>query len=423
MRTLTDQSGAAAARRRAAVLAAVLLALCCAMATRGSSAPAETLGAKLSHDQAKLEKVKNRQDSLSATIAEQNAQANDLLAQVAGMRERQSAARARLDAEQAKLDRTVAELQAEQAHLRRVRARLHRSLIALQHLLVNIYVSGQPDVASMVLASSNWSDAITRSEYLSQIQSYDDGVITRAQSLRDEVRNMVRRLRAARERIARARDAIAAQEQELARRGDELQARHDQLLALRDARQSALDALEGRAQALQDNMGQIQDQIAQQAAAQASTGGTAAPSQPVAPPPPGSSATLLPDGQAVAPADAPPAVQSVIAAANSIATTPYIWGGGHGSWDSPGYDCSGAVSFALHGGGFLDSPLDSTGLETWGVPGGGSWITVYANSGHAWAVIAGLRWDTSGDVSGSGPRWHTDMASTAGFIARHPSGY
>ncbi len=118
---------------------------------------------------------------------------------------------------------------------------------------------------------------------------------------------------------------------------------------------------------------------------------------------PGESATLLSNGQAAAPASAPAAVKAVIAAANSIATTPYVWGGGHGSFSSSGYDCSGAVSFALNGGGFLSSPLDSTGLETWGVPGAGSWITVYANSGHAFAVIAGLRWDTSGDVSGTGP--------------------
>ena len=420
MRTLTDQSGAAAARRRVVMLAALLLAFCCAIAARGVSAPAEPLGAKLSHDRAQLDRVKQRQDTLAATIAEQNAQVNDMIAQVAAMRDRQAAVRARLESEQEKLDRTIAELARERAHLERVRARLQRSLIALQRLLVGIYVSGRPDIASMVLGSSSWSDAVTRSEYLAQIQSYDDGVISRAQQLRDQVRRAVARLRAARERIARTRDAIAAQEQELARRGAALQARHDQLLALRDARQSALDSLEGREQALQDNMAQVADQIAQ---AQAAASGTAAPSEPVQAPAPGSSATLLPDGQAVAPADAPPVVQSVFAAANQIATTPYIWGGGHGSWDSPGYDCSGAVSFALHGGGLLDSPLDSTGLETWGVPGAGSWITVYANSGHAWAIIAGLRWDTSGDVSGSGPRWHTDMASTAGFIARHPSGY
>jgi hypothetical protein len=116
-------------------------------------------------------------------------------------------------------------------------------------------------------------------------------------------------------------------------------------------------------------------------------------------------------------------VRNVIAAANSIATKPYVWGGGHGSFESSGYDCSGAVSFALHGGGLLSSPLDSTGFMTYGEPGSGPWITVYANSGHAYAVIAGLRWDTSGDASGTGPRWHTDMASSAGFIARHPPGY
>jgi hypothetical protein len=114
-------------------------------------------------------------------------------------------------------------------------------------------------------------------------------------------------------------------------------------------------------------------------------------------------------------------VQAAIEAANSIATTPYIWGGGHGSFESSGYDCSGAVSFALNGGGFLSSPLDSTGLETWGDPGPGQWITVYANAGHAWMIIAGLAFDT---VGGPGPRWHTaPVSSTEGFIARHPSGY
>ena len=143
-------------------------------------------------------------------------------------------------------------------------------------------------------------------------------------------------------------------------------------------------------------------------------------SAPLPPPPPGATATLLPDGRAVPPAGAPPAVAAAIEAANAIADAPYVWGGGHGSFEDSGYDCSGAVSYALHGGGFLDSPLDSTGLAFWGDEGPGSWITVYAYSGHAYAVIAGLRWDTSG---GAGPRWHADMRSSAGFVARHPGGY
>ena len=130
---------------------------------------------------------------------------------------------------------------------------------------------------------------------------------------------------------------------------------------------------------------------------------------------------MISESEASAPASAPQAVQDAIAAGNAIATTPYIWGGGHGSFESEGYDCSGAVSFALHGGGFLESPLDSTGLETWGEPGPGQWITVYANAEHAWMVIAGIAFDT---VGGPGPRWHDPWVdSPEGFIARHPAGY
>jgi hypothetical protein len=129
---------------------------------------------------------------------------------------------------------------------------------------------------------------------------------------------------------------------------------------------------------------------------------------------------MLIRGRALAPVNAPPAVRRVIAAANKIRTKPYIWGGGHGRWWDRGYDCSGAVSFALHGGNFLASPLPSGPMESWGAAGPGRWITVYANAGHAFAVIAGLRWDT---VGGPGPRWHTGMVSSRGFVVRHPVGY
>ncbi len=128
-------------------------------------------------------------------------------------------------------------------------------------------------------------------------------------------------------------------------------------------------------------------------------------------------------GVAAPPETAPPAVKAAIAAANLIRTRPYIWGGGHARWWSPGYDCSGAVSFALHGGGFIETPMDSSEMMNWGAPGKGRWITIYANAGHAFAVIDGLRWDTVGDAEGTGPRWHPEMVSTKGFVARHPAGY
>jgi hypothetical protein len=138
---------------------------------------------------------------------------------------------------------------------------------------------------------------------------------------------------------------------------------------------------------------------------------------------PGANAVLTPEGLAAAPRSAPPAIKAVIAAANSIADTPYVWGGGHGSWYSYGYDCSGAVSFALYGGGLLDTPLTSGSLESYGEPGPGRWITIYANATHTYMTVAGLRWDTVGDAEGTGPRWHVEPPYPDGFVVRHPPGY
>src|SRR3954447_7121385 len=135
-------------------------------------------------------------------------------------------------------------------------------------------------------------------------------------------------------------------------------------------------------------------------------------------------ARLLPDGRAVAPASAPPAVKAMIEAANRIRHRPYVWGGGHRHWNSRGYDCSGSVSYVMHAGGLLESPLDSTGFMRWGGGGGGSWVRIYANSEHAFAVIAGLRWDTSmtDDGDRQGPGWSETMRSGHGFRLRHPLG-
>src|SRR6201996_5877597 len=129
--------------------------------------------------------------------------------------------------------------------------------------------------------------------------------------------------------------------------------------------------------------------------------------------------------RAIAPVDAPAAVKRVIAAANHIRTLPYIWGGGHGRWQDAGYDCSGAVSYALHGGRLLTSPLTSGSFESFGEAGPGRWITIYANASHAYMVVAGLRFDTAGDTSGTGPRWHPTTAAAAGgsYVARHPVGF
>ena len=134
---------------------------------------------------------------------------------------------------------------------------------------------------------------------------------------------------------------------------------------------------------------------------------------------PGSKAKLV-KGKAIAPADAPRKVQKVIAAANKIRNKPYKYGGGHGSWNDKGYDCSGAASYALHGGGLLKSPIDSSGMARYGRKGKGDWITVYGASSHGYIVVAGLRFDTA-MVKGDGPSWSKKLKSTPErYKARHP---
>ena len=171
--------------------------------------------------------------------------------------------------------------------------------------------------------------------------------------------------------------------------------------------------------------------------ARAQTGGTATPGEPAVQPAapagvtsgtPGRARLLRKSGLAVPPPNAPPAIQAAIAAANSIHTLPYRWGGGHGSFTDSAYDCSGAVSFVLHAAGLLTSPMPSGPLAaSWGIPGKGQWITVYANATHAYMVVAGLRFDTSAVGErlnqGSGPRWRVTKRKASGYTAKHFPGY
>jgi cell wall-associated NlpC family hydrolase len=157
-----------------------------------------------------------------------------------------------------------------------------------------------------------------------------------------------------------------------------------------------------------------------------------APQQNAAQPPPQQpnstdKAVIGPDGRtAIAPESAPQQVKDAIAAANRITRKPYRYGGGHGSFEDSGYDCSGAVSYALRGAGLISRPMDSRELMRWGSAGAGEWITVYSNPDHAYVVIAGLRFDTSRAYSKktteSGPRWRDTQRPASGYTARHPAG-
>jgi hypothetical protein len=132
-------------------------------------------------------------------------------------------------------------------------------------------------------------------------------------------------------------------------------------------------------------------------------------------------ATALDNGVALPPLEAPAEVLKIIEAGNAIARTPYKWGGGHGRFLDTGYDCSGSVSFALYAAGLIAGPRDSSGLMHWGSPGKGKWVTIYANPGHVFMEVAGIRFDTSG-AKRTGSRWQNDLRGGGGYVARHPSG-
>jgi peptidoglycan hydrolase CwlO-like protein len=379
------------------VLALMVLLSLVIGAVIGQSAVGDP-ASKIAQKQSELDRIQSAEGPLRGQIDQMNAEVDRLIGEESRLRQEQAAAEHELEQKQTELDQATAQLNAEKAELARVRGKLQSAVAALEQLLVDMYKANDPDVTSVVMQSASWSDLLTRTEYIDHIQQYDNEVVARVRGLRDQITALVNQLQATRDRILAARDAVAAKERQIASQHAQISQQQSQLAAARNARQGVLSALLSKERQIQADLSEI--------------------------PAPAGHATIDSSGDAIPPSNAPLAVRGAIAAANQIDDLPYIWGGGHGSFTASGYDCSGAVSFMLHGGGFLSSPLDSTGLEVWGDSGGGNWITVFANSGHAWAYVAGLRWDTGGPGGGSGPRWSTVMRDDASsFVARHPSGY
>jgi septal ring factor EnvC (AmiA/AmiB activator) len=412
--SLTKTPGGKTRRRALPLIALLVAALAVLTASWAATALAATPQQELRSTRDKLEGVRESTSELAATIAEQNQAIDSMIGEVSTLRREQSAVQEELGAAEGRLDAATKALEAEQEHLQQVRAQCKRALAALQQRLVSMYEAGSPDVVNAILESQDWSQLEAQAEYLSQIQDYDDSVVGRVKALRNEISATVTKLSDHRAEAEEARDEVAQIEAEVTERREEAEARFAELESAQHQRRADMEALESREESLGDNLASISNQIAEEGA-DITTGEVPAPLNP------GEEAQVITESEASAPASAPQPVKDAVSAANAIAYTPYIWGGGHGSFEAEGYDCSGAVSYALHGGGFLESPLDSTGLETWGEPGPGKWITVYANAEHAWMVIAGIAFDT---VGGPGPRWHSPWVdSPEGFVVRHPAGY
>jgi septal ring factor EnvC (AmiA/AmiB activator) len=370
------------------------------------------LSGQSSGAQSRLDAVRQHQANVRDELASENAAVDAALARVGTIRAREREVTAKLQQKEAELAAAREQLAEVRAALARTKRHVAAARGDLRNLLVFIYRNGEIDETQMVLNAHGFDDLATQADYLGRINDAETAIVNRFDKLRAARVKQVGSMKEAVARIEAARNAIDAHRQALAVSRAAAEQREAELRALRDKRHALLVELVGR----EKNLVEALSTPAPSAGSQGEAPST--PSAPVAPPS-GARAQLNSDGTVTAPADAPETVKAVIAAANQITNTPYIYGGGHGSFDSAGYDCSGSVSFALHGGGLLSSPLDSTGLMTWGEAGPGTWITVYANAGHAYMVVAGLRFDTSG----APPRWQTDPADSAGFAVRHPAGY
>jgi cell wall-associated NlpC family hydrolase len=362
--------------------------------------PVSSLG-DLEHD---LAARRAKATDLRAAIAAETKRIEATNESVANAQERLAGLQQQVSAREAELASVQHGIVKARDHLSRLENRLHAASTALAANLVASYKDQEPDVVTVVLESHGFADMLERLQFMERIRKHDARVVGNTKTARREVlaetarlqkllvrnQELVSQVREARDRAAAVQGAL------LTRRADQLQSR------------SSREASLARVRAQVDD---IRKQLARLAARQRAAATQPNPNLPV-----------NPGGMAQAPAGAPGAVKQVIAAGNAIAGLPYLWGGGHGSFNAQGYDCSGSVSYALAAAGLLSSPLDSTGFMSWGESGPGKWITVYANSGHAFMVVAGWRFDTSA-LSGGGTRWTRSMRSTAGFVARHPSGF
>jgi peptidoglycan hydrolase CwlO-like protein len=364
----------------------------------GGSAPS---GAASIQDQ--IQSAQSAKSSLQSAIAADSAKIRQT---TGGLR----AAQAHLSGLQADLARREAQLATVQTHLLDARTHLlnlenllQRAARALAANLVADYEGTPPNLVSVVLEAHGFSDLLERLSFLRTVGNHDALIV-----------NTTRR---AHEEVARQADALGKLEQRDLRLTATVLAQRNQVAALQDALlRERIRELGSRANSasrlsvLNDHLSALEKKAAQEAAAAAATGNAGV-----------GGITVNTGGMVQPPPGAPPAVARVMAAGNAIATLPYIWGGGHGSFQANGYDCSGSVSYALAAAGLVSSPMVSGNFESWGEPGPGRWITVYANAGHVWMQVAGWRFDTVALATG-GTRWAQGGGEFAGFVVRHPAG-
>jgi peptidoglycan hydrolase CwlO-like protein len=397
--------------KRLTVIAASIAALLCGIAISSSSADLQT----------QIQANKSAAASLQDQISSETSQIEKTAGGVA-------TAKQNLVAVQEDLEQHVTELQQVQTQVMQARDRLlaleKRLRLASKDLAANLrtaYESGSPSVVDAILNAHGFSNLLNQVNYIKRAQQQDSQIVSFTQHARTRVLHESKSLyrlelkdRSLTNQIHNQRNQAAAIEigltkQQLAQESERSDAQ-SKLANVNSKTQTLMEQLHQEEVAAQKKLEEQEAAAAAQARQSATevnqqVGGLAINTAAMVQARPG----------------APAAVTEMIAAGNAIATLPYIWGGGHGSFVSPGYDCSGSVSFVLNAAGLLSSPEVSGAFESYGDAGPGKWVTIYATSGHVWMDIDGERFDTVA-LAEDGTRWSSGGGEFDGFVERHPVG-
>ena len=342
--------------------------------------------------QSKISAKANRAEALRAAVAAERSRIRASSRGLATAQRRLSKLRAQASAQEAELKSVEDALARARDHLTRLVNRQRHATDALRANLQTAYRNPQPDIVSVIVSANGFTDLLERGEFYKRVARQNARIMDIARTSRVEVTRQTNQLA----KIQLREQRVAVQ---LDRKRSAAEAVETALLREREQRLARSNFKRAELRQVQSQLAGLRRRLERQARAgiRTNAGGLAQP-----------------------PAGAPPQIGLVMAAGNAIAGLPYQYGGGHGSFQANAYDCSGSVSYALAAAGLVNSPMASGPFMSWGEAGPGQWITVYANPGHAFMVVAGWRFDTS--ALGTGTRWTRSMRGTGGFVARHPPG-
>jgi peptidoglycan hydrolase CwlO-like protein len=379
--------------------AACAIALCWALA---SSSSADVSG--------QLDAAKSAASQLHVQIADDSA---EITKTTDGL----ESAQARLNEVQSDLDKRVDRLKSVQNQLLSARDHLvdveNHLKVATKALAANLlagYESQPPSLVSVVLSSHGFNQLLNQISFAGKVARQNADVVDQTRIARRQVKAEAKRLVTFEKRDRTLAKQVLAERNEAAALQSALKQQQIKEIAVRAKAHGRYATVETQVNSLQKKLNAQEAAAARAAGESAATGNASV-----------NGITLDTNGMVQPPADAPEAVKEMIAAGNAIATLPYIYGGGHASFQADGYDCSGSVSYVLAAAGLLTSPMVSGQFDDWGVPGPGKWVTIYSNDGHVWMTIAGWRFDTVAQAE-YGTRWARGGGEFAGFDVEHPVG-